>query len=411
MRMFRLEIKRILKSQQTIIIMSIGILLSIVMAYFPIAFEEINYIDLNGNKISVRGLDAIQYKKSIRSSNDGTVTADKIYSALKIYQDVLNKNGGKEEALPLSIYTEKISPIKTILFRASEVFADSSTGIGANLQDIPLNEIGNYYEQCSQHLDDMTKLEYKNNVDVQLKAKLMYNKVDKPFMLYGGLSRDSFDYIIINILFLLVFCTVIAASTFSEGYQNGSDSIFRCSRNGRLRLALIKIGALFLIITVYFLFCMIVQLTIINFAFGIECLKTSVQMLFSAISLVPYNLGELQLVVVAGGLLSLLATVSFSLFVSSRCRTSMISTSISLAVCFAPMIIYSMTDNTLFSYILPSSGIGMQNSLLYQLCDIKFTKVAGMYLWSPIITVCVALIELLLFSYLAIRAYCKHEVV
>ena len=42
MRLFRLELKRILKSRRTMILLVIALLLSAVMAYLPISFEGIN---------------------------------------------------------------------------------------------------------------------------------------------------------------------------------------------------------------------------------------------------------------------------------------------------------------------------------------------------------------------------------
>ncbi|MCU9810075.1 hypothetical protein LEQ06_19205 [Paraclostridium sp. AKS46] len=48
------------------------------------------------------------------------------------------------------------------------------------------------------------KLEYPKNIDAQNKAIKMYEKVDKPFQIYGGFSRDAFDYIGLYILLLLI---------------------------------------------------------------------------------------------------------------------------------------------------------------------------------------------------------------
>ena len=42
MRLFRLELKRILKSRRTVILLVIALLLSVAMAYLPISFEGIN---------------------------------------------------------------------------------------------------------------------------------------------------------------------------------------------------------------------------------------------------------------------------------------------------------------------------------------------------------------------------------
>lgn len=411
MRMFRLEIKRILKMKQTIILIGIGVVLSVVMAYLPISFESINYIDKNGNEVIANGLEAIKYKKSIRAKSDGIVTTDKVYSALEAYQSVVHQYKSDESEVPLDIYTEKISPIRPLISRVPEIYVDPNTGIGKGLADIQLYNFSDYYKKSEQHLKDLMKLEYPKNMDAQNKAIKMYDKVDKPFQIYGGFSRNSFDYIEFYILLLLIICTAIAAPTFSEGYQNGSDSIFRCAKNGRFDMALTKIAAVFSITVILFVVGISVQLSILNFAFGTESLKTSVQMLFSGISLVPYNLGELQIAIVVSGLMSLLATMSFSIFVSSKCRTSVTTLLISIVVCFMPIILYSITDHSLVSYLLPSSGIGLANSMLYQLTSLNFVNVGGISVWSPYIIIIASLFELVLFSILAVRNYCKHQVI
>lgn len=411
MRMFRLEIKRIIKTKQTMVLIGIGLLLSLLMAYLPISYESVNYIDNNGTKVSVNGLEAIKYKKSVREINEGIVTTDKVYSALEKYQSVVREYESDETKVPLDVYTKKILPIRPLISRVPEVYANPTTGIGTEFMDVQLNNFGDYYEQSTQHLDDIMKIEYAKNTDAKNRAIKMYNKVDKPFQLYGGFSIDAFDYITLYILLLLIICTSIAAPTFSEGYQNGSDSIFRCTKNGRFGMAATKIAALFSIVVIFFAVCISVQLLTLNFAFGTESMKTSVQMLFSAISLVPYNLGELQIAIVVSGLLSLLATMSFSLFVSSKCRSPLTTLLVSMIICFTPTILYGTTGNSWISYLLPSSGIGLRNSMLYQLIDLNFLNVGQVSVWSPYIIIAGALFELILFLILAVRSYCKHEVI
>ena len=51
-----------------------------------------------------------------------------------------------------------------------------------------------------------------------------------------------------------------------------------------------------------------------------DCLKTSFQMLYSIINLPNINLGQLQIILAAAGLLSVLATVSCTLFLSAKCK-------------------------------------------------------------------------------------------
>lgn len=62
-------------------------------------------------------------------------------------------------------------------------------------------------------------------------------------------------------------------------------------------------------------------------------------------------------------------------------------------------------------YMLPASGIGLRNSLLYQLVNLNFSRIGGIDIWTPSFIFFIAIVELLLFSVLSMRPYCKHEVV
>lgn len=42
MRLYRLEIKRVLKARRTLILLAVALIMSVVMAYLPIMFESIN---------------------------------------------------------------------------------------------------------------------------------------------------------------------------------------------------------------------------------------------------------------------------------------------------------------------------------------------------------------------------------
>lgn len=413
MRLFTVEFKRILSSRRTLIILGIGLLMSIMMGVLPITYETINYTDENGTIISLQGKKAIEYKKSIRSKYDGEVTGEKLKSALTEYQKVIKENGNiteDDENFPLTVYTKSISPIRPLLSKMPEVFADPQTGIGSALKDIPIEESDDFYDKAKSHLKDVISLEYDGNQKIIETASQMYEKVKMPFSLYGGFSRDAFDYIILNILILLVLCVAIAAPTFAEGYQNGADCIWRCTKFGRIPFVAYKILALFFIIVFYYLLCMLIQIGILNYNFGLECLNTSMQMLFSAVGLVSLTLGQLQVTVVLGGLLSILCTVAFTLFISAKARTSLTAILLSVVTALFPTIAYTVAGTSWLVYILPSSGIGLQNSLLYQLVDINFLSLGNGGVWTPYIIIGGAAVELIVFLMLSVYSYCRHRV-
>ncbi|KAI4446665.1 hypothetical protein C823_001183 [Eubacterium plexicaudatum ASF492] len=411
MRLFRLEVKRIMKSRRTLTLLAAALLMSIVMAYLPISFESINRPGENGKIIELDGLPAIQFKRDYYEKTADNITPQKLAEALRTYQSYVKEYGTLND-VPLDIYIENIMAIRPMLKGLIEAFADPKTGIGADLMDIDPDEVEQYfYEKCVSHLDDTMNLEQKEYPTAGQFATDKYANVDQPFYLYPGMSRDAFDYTTLYILVLSILCVAIAAPIFANEYQTGGDSILRCTKYGRMKLAVMRILAACCIFTVIFILGMSLHLSILNLAFGTDCLKTSFQMLFSVINLPNMNLGQIQIVLVFAGLLSVLATISFTLFLSARCKDSVTVLLISMLILFLPIFAYGALGDTGIVGILPSAGIGMKNNFLYQLCDFNFLHVVGMSFWTPYVILISAAVELPIFLLLTIRAYCKHQVV
>ena len=411
MRLFRLEVKRIMKSHRTLILLAIAILMSVVMAYLPISFESINRPGENGKVIELDGLSAIKFKKDYFEKTAGDITPQKLAESLRIYQSCVREYGTLDD-VPLEVYIENIMAIRPMLKGLTEAFADPKTGIGADLMDIEPDEVEQYfYEKCASHLDDIMNLEQKDYPTARQFATDKYAKLNQPLCIYSGMSRDAFDYIELYILVLSILCIAIAAPVFANEYQTGRDSILRCTKYGRVKLAVTRIMAACSIFIVIFILGMALHLTILNFAFGTDCLKTSFQILFSIISLPNINLGQLQIILVLSGLLSVLATISCTLFLSAKCKDSLTALLISIVILFLPIFTYSAIGGASWlSTLLPSSGIGMQNNFLYQLGNFNFLHIGGMSFWTPYVVLILAAIEVPIFLFLAIRSYCKHQV-
>ena len=410
MRLFRLEIKRIMKSRRTLTLLAAALLMSIVMAYLPISFESINRPGEDGKIIELGGLPAIQFKRDYFEKTAGNITPQKLAEALRTYQSYVKEYGILND-VPLDIYIENIMAIRPMLRGLIEAFADPKTGIGADLMDIDPDEVEQYfYEKCVSHLDDTMNLEQKEYEAARQFAAGRYADVDQPFYLYPGMSRDAFDYTTLYILVLSILCVAIASPAFANEYQTGSDSILRCTKYGRMKLAVTRILSVCFIFIVIFILGMSIHLLILNLAFGTDCLKTSFQMLFSVINLPNINLGQLQIILVLAGLLSVLAIVSCTLFLSARCRDSLTVLLISIVILFLPIFAYGALGDTWIGGILPSAGIGMKNNFLYQLCDFNFLHIGGMSFWTPYVILVSAAVEIPLFLFLTVRSYCKHQV-
>ncbi len=112
------------------------------------------------------------------------------------------------------------------------------------------------------------------------------------------------------------------------------------------------------------------------------------------------------------GLLSILASVSFTLFLSAGCKSTVSSLAVSLVFCIAPAVISMTVPGELSTWlcsILPASGTSIQASVLYAMTDFRFLNLAGLSVWTPYAMIGFCMIEIPLFAFLAVRSYCRHE--
>lgn len=408
-----LEMKRVLKTRLTWILLSGMLLLSIFMAYLPVTFEFARVQGENGEIVELQGLDAIAFTKEVQKETAGIVTPEKLRIALENYQAAVKEYQVELTSdLPVPIYNAQILPYLPFFHGMREAFADPETGMAPSLLEIEPADMANFYSQCKQHLADLMHLEQRDYPATQQQAATMYEKVAQPYHFYPGGNTNVMDYQALLIFLLVIGCTVIAAPIFSMEYQTSADDILRCTKHGRFRLAITKIGAIFMIFTVTFLLCLSLHLLISNGLFGWEWTKTSIQMIYSSVNLLNLDIGQLQGLVMLGGLLTLLATASFTLFLSTRCKNTTTALAFSLLACILPVLVYAILPAPLGSWlrcILPAGGVGLQNCFLYALIDFEFLHCGSLSLWTPYLMLGAACIEIPLFLFAALRSYCKHS--
>ena len=135
-------------------------------------------------------------------------------------------------------------------------------------------------------------------------------------------------------------------------------------------------------------------------------------MMYSIVTLAEINIGQLQVLFAVAGLLSVLASVSFTLFLSSKCKSTVSSLAASLVFCIAPVVIYMTVPGALSTWlcsILPASGTSIQASILYAITDFQFLSIGGLAIWTPYAMIGAYIIEIPLFVFLTVRSYCKHS--
>ena len=390
MRIFRLELKRVLKSRLTWILLALALLLSVLLAYLPTTYCYSNYTDEAGNEVNLTGLASIAYEKERQADASGIVTPERVREAVEIYQACLTSYGVTESYdLPEGVYEKEILPIAPLLHGVKEAFADPDTGMAPTIMEIDPAQIDDYYSVCETRIASLMAMEQPDSPAVQRKAVEMYRRVEKPFAVYPGMSSTILDYQNIMGFLVLLFCVVIAAPVFSADYQSGADDILRCTRNGRARLGIAKVLTALFVSAAAFVICAVVHILVVNSLFGWECTKTSIQMLYSIVTLTDMNIGELQRLFAVASLAS------------------------GLVFCIAPVVLSMTVPGALSTWlcsILPASGTSIQASILYAITDFKFLSLGGLALWTPYAMIGACIIEIPLFVFLAVRSYCRHTV-
>lgn len=413
MRLLRLEMKRMIKTKSTMLLLSLALLLSVLMAWLPVTFCDSSYTDDKENTVQLHGLKAIQHEKKLQEEIKGMVTPEKVRTAVENYQSCLEKYGVKESLdLPEGVYEEEILPYAPLLHGVKEAFADPDTGIGASIMDIDPEEVDKYYAVCEKRILSLMKMEQQEYPAAQKVAVAMYDQVKKTYEIYPGYNTDAMDYQMLLAYVLVLLCTVIAAPVFTSDYQTGADDILRCTKYGTVKLAITKIMSAFFISGATYALCASVSILVSNYLFGWECTKTSIQMLFSIVNLPAMNIGQMQYFIAVTGLLCLLATISFTLYLSSKFKNVVASLSTALLFCVLPVIIYMALPEEIGNWIypvLPASGVGLQASIFYAAIDFNFWNIGDMAIWTPYVMIAANLIEIPLFAFLTIHSYATHK--
>ena len=395
MRIFRLELKRVLKTRLTGILLLTSLFLSVLMAYLPTTFVEYGSEDAEGRWIEYHGMEAIHQIKTLREAVSGQVMPQTLRETVEIYQKTLREYDVETAySLPKEAYYGRIFQYTPFMSRIREAVMNPDTGMMPGVLEVNPNQEG-FYQQCVARLDALMKLEQKEYPSAGRFAPKMYEKVEFPFTYYYGIDSDSVEYQILLIFIITIFCAIIAAPIFSSDYQTGADDILRCTKHGRFRLGIVKTLSSLLICGCAFVLCVAIYLLVCNSLFGWESTLTS-----------------MQITVTVGTLIIFLSIISFTLFLSSRLNGTVPSLALAILFCLLPMIVTIALPENVGNWVrclLPGGGIGLQNSLLYELIDFNFLHFGNTSVWMPVAIMVMAVLEIPIFLGLTVYSYCRKK--
>lgn len=408
-RLIYLELKRVVSTRSVWIMLSVILLLSAVMAYFPISFVKTERVDDQGNVVLLEGKAAIDYQKEKEKEINGEVTEEKIRNAILVFKECYREYGAIfPPDMPREEYIQKIEPVYPLLVLVGNTLAPEDKNLYSMTDaDVAPEDAPRIYEQYLERL----VLKGKNEAE-QEKIRELSKDIRTPFIYKTGYEISSYEYLTLYVLLMMLVFVVIISPIFSAEYQTGADSILRCTRHGRAHLAVAKIVTAVLIFVLTFLTGVGVYLLITDLVSGVEGLKMSVQMVWSSLMIPGFTAGQTQAAVAAGLFLTLSATVSCTLFLSAKCRNVQDSLKISMLLGLLPMILAVVSSANVIKIIrciLPANGIGLTNSFLYELLGTDFVHIGSAVIWTPYLMTGAALAEIPLFLILTVRVYCRRE--
>ncbi len=411
MHLMFLEMKRVIKSRMTWILLLIAIGLSVMISYQVISEAQYSYVDENGRQARITGIDAIHAYKEQMRPYEGAVTQAKLRNALEVFQDICKEYGkGNEENIPLDVYYNKLVPNAHFLNMISLVYPRSGDEYEA-LSKVNPDDTADFYQDRSEALKSYLEVKYPGDKNVLQQVQRLNEKVRTPFVFKEGYTNDNSINLCILMFLLVLICAMIVSPIFSAEYQNGSDDILRCTKNGHAKFAIVKLCSSLIIIFAMFALCMLIFVLTVNNAYGWDSMQSSAQMM-SVFSFVPLTVGQEQWITILTGLLTLLAAACCTLFFSAKCHNSTTALIIAIAFCILPAIIHSVWHGNIANFltcVLPTGGAGISHNFFNQLNESTFIHIGSSDIWAPYLTIGAAIIEIPLFFILSIHAYCKHQ--
>ena len=246
-RLLYLEFKRVVTARSVWITLVFMMLLSAVMAYFPISFESFYQTDGQGNVRELSGKESIDCQKQIEKEINGEITEEKLREAILVFQECYREYGAIfPPDVPIEVYAQRIQPIYPVLKAAADVLTSEDVSIYTMTDaDITPDDAPKFYERYQDRMASKGKGEAE-----QEKIRELNQDVEMPFTYASGFSMTSLEYLSLYILLMLLSFIVIISPIFSAEYQTGADSILRCTRYGRIHLAVAKIVTAILIFAV-----------------------------------------------------------------------------------------------------------------------------------------------------------------
>ena len=409
--MYKLELKRLLKTRSTWILMAAALLITLILCCVNI-FNPYYYA-YDGE--SLHGLAATEMRRIVTQSSEGEWTPERIRGVFAQLAEA-NANygvaaggetndsfevlaGDDADAAAIAGYTS------TFLRSIPQVFDVQY------VNEITPDMAAQYYTQRKAYIEEAMTLNY--GPAAAAAALRLDEDTTEPFYYEFGFGTGSniASTLPVCLFAVAVACSVICAPVFASDYSTGADDIQRCARYGRKRLGKSRLLAAMTLSTVLYVVCAGVFVALTLAVFGDD--KTSAQLALDALVLGNITMNGVLILTLAAGLLSVFAMTAFTLWLSARMRSGVAVLAVTLAVAMTPtFLIVLLRESAVGDWLrllLPSGGLGLGTGMFVDIQVGKFLTIGSLAIWTPFVMLAAPVIETPVFAMLAQRAYVRRE--
>ena len=410
--MYKLELKRLLRTRSTWILMAAALLITLVLCCVNIFGAY--YYSYDGK--SYHALDATEIREIVTESAEGEWTSERIRDVFEQIDEVsANRRGIAVEGETNDNYEIVTGGNNS---GAASIAGYTNTFLRSIPQvfDVYMDEIrpdmaAQYYTQRKAYIEEVMTLNY-GPAAAEAALRLDENTTEPFYYEFGfGTGSDIASTLPVSLFAIAVVCSIICAPVFASDYSTGADDIQRCTRYGCKRLGRAKLLAAMTLSAVLYIICTAVFVALTLAVYGDD--KTSAQLALDALVLIDIDMNGVLVLTLIAGFLSVLAMTAFTLWLSARMRSSVAVLAVALAVAMTPtFLVILLRESALGDWLqllLPSGGLGLGTGMFVDIQIGEFLTVGSLAIWTPFVMLAAPVIEAPVFALLARRAYTRHE--
>ena len=410
--MYKLELKRLLRTRSTWILMAAALLITLVLCCVNIFGAY--YYSYDGK--SYHALDATEMREIVTESAEGEWTSERIRDVFEQIDEVsANRRGIAVEGETNDNYEIVTGGNNS---GAASIAGYTNTFLRSIPQvfDVYMDEIrpdmaAQYYTQRKAYIEEVMTLNY-GPAAAEAALRLDENTTEPFYYEFGfGTGSDIASTLPVSLFAIAVVCSIICAPVFASDYSTGADDIQRCARYGCKRLGKAKLLAAMTLSSALYIVCSAVFVALTLAVYGDD--KTSAQLALDALVLIDIDMNGVLLLTLVAGFLSVLAMTAFTLWLSARMRSSVAVLAVALAVAMTPtFLVILLRESALGDWLrllLPSGGLGLGTGMFVDIQIGEFLTVGSLAIWTPFVMLAAPVIEAPVFALLAKRAYVRHE--